>query len=163
LAPDHPLVDEVATPEAKASVRAFVERMANTPRSERTAEAATKEGVFTGGYASHPFTGEAVPIWVANFVVADYGTGAVMAVPGHDGRDYAFARAYGLPVRQVVQPVGGKPLGPVEAWTEPFTDDGVLLDSGPYSGLPSAEARRRLTAELERRALGVPKVTYRQK
>ena len=163
LAPEHPLVAGLATAEAEPAVRAFVQKVANTPRGDRTAEAATKEGVFTGAYARHPFTGDAVPVWIANFVLADYGTGAVMAVPGHDGRDFAFARAYGLPVRQVVQPLGGKPLGPVEAWTEPFTDDGVLLDSGLYSGLPSAEARRRLTAELERRALGVPKVTYRQK
>ncbi|MGO9830600.1 MAG: leucine--tRNA ligase [Myxococcaceae bacterium] len=163
LAPEHPLVAGLATPEAEPRVRAFVLKMANTPRGERTAEAAPKEGVFTGAYARHPFTGDAVPVWIANFVLADYGTGAVMAVPAHDGRDFAFARAYRLPVRQVVQPKGGEPLGPVEAWTEAFTDDGVLADSGLYSGLPSAEARRRLTAELERRGLGAPRVTYRQK
>ncbi len=165
LAPEHPLVDGLATGPERAAVRAFVEKMANTPRGERTAEAGTKEGVFTGAYARHPFTGDAVPIWIANFVLADYGTGAVMAVPGHDSRDFAFARAYGLPIRQVVQPAGPghKPLGPTDSWTEPFTDDGVLLDSGIYSGLPSAEARHRLTAELQRRGLGTAKVTYRQK
>ncbi len=163
LAPEHPLVEGLATGEREVAVRAFVERMASTPRSERTAEAATKEGVFTGAYARHPFTGDAIPVWIANFVLADYGTGAVMAVPAHDSRDFAFARAYGLPIRQVIQPVDGRSLGPVEGWTEAFTEDGVLLDSSVYSGLSSAEARRRLTAELQRRGLGVPKVTYRQK
>jgi leucyl-tRNA synthetase len=163
LAPEHPLVADIAQGEAVQAVRAFVEKMANTPRTERTAEAATKEGVFTGAYALHPFTHSPVPIWIANFVLADYGTGAVMAVPAHDTRDFAFARAYGLPLREAIRPLDGRALGPVDGWTESFNDDGVLVDSGPYTGLTSDEARQRMTRELEQRGIGLPKVTYRQK
>ncbi len=163
LSPEHPLVKEVTSEAARAAVAAFVEKVANTARTDRTAEEAEKEGVFTGGYARHPFTGEAVPIWIANFVLADYGTGALMAVPAHDTRDFAFARAYRLPFRQVIRPTDGRSLGPVEGWSESFNEDGVLFDSGPYSGLASEEARKRMTAELEKRGLGQPRVTYRQK
>jgi len=163
LAPEHPLVQDIASGPAVDAVRAFVQRMASTPRGDRTAEAAPKEGVFTGAYALHPFTGDEVPIWIANFVLADYGTGAVGVVPAHDARDFAFAKAYGLPLRQVIRPTDGRSLGPVEAWQEPFTEDGVLVHSGPYTELSSAEARRRMAAELERRGIGLPKVTYRQK
>ena len=163
LAPEHPLVAEIVTGPEESAVRAFVEKMANIPRTDRTAEAATKEGVFTGAYARHPFTSAPVPIWIANFVLADYGTGAVMAVPAHDTRDLAFARAYGLLLRQVIRPSDGRELGPVDSWAEAFTDDGVLMDSGTYTRLSSAEARKRMTAELEERGIGLPRVTYRQK
>jgi leucyl-tRNA synthetase len=163
LAPEHPLVTQLTTAQAQPRVSAFVEKMASTPKAERTAEAATKDGVFTGAYARHPFNGVPIPIWIANFVLADYGTGAVMAVPAHDGRDFAFARAFGLPVTPVIQPTDGHPLGAVEGWAEGFTEDGVLFDSGPYSGLTSEEARRKMTEELQRRGLGTPRVTYRQK
>jgi leucyl-tRNA synthetase len=163
LAPDHALVETIVTAEARPAVRAFAEKMAATPKSERTAEGAPKEGVFTGAYAKHPFTGEPVPIWIANFVVADYGTGAVGVVPAHDARDFAFAKAHGLKLKQVVRPADGQSLGPVETWTEPFSDDGVLVDSDPYSGLSSPEARKVITAELARRGQGEARVTYRQK
>ena len=163
LAPEHALVLAIVTEASRPAVEAFVEKMASTPRTERTAEAATKEGVFTGAHALHPFTGAQVPIWIANFVVADYGTGAVSVVPAHDSRDFAFARAYGLELRQVIRPSDGTSLGPVESWEHPFTEDGILVDSGPYTGLSSVEARQRLGQELERRGIGVPKVTYRQK
>jgi leucyl-tRNA synthetase len=163
LAPEHPLVEAIVKGPAQEAVSAFLQKMANTPRGERIAEAASKEGVFTGAYASHPFTGEPVPIWIANFVVADYGTGAVGVVPAHDARDFAFAKAYGLPLKQVIRPADGRSLGPVEQWEHPFTEDGILLESGPYTGLSSAEARTRMAAELERRGMGLPKVTYRQK
>jgi leucyl-tRNA synthetase len=161
LAPEHPAVTALTTVAAMPAVSAFVERMAATARSERTAETATKEGVFTGAYARRPFTGSQVPVWIANFVLADYGTGAVMAVPGHDGRDFEFARAYHLPIVRVIRPADGSALGAVE--DQPFTDDGVLVESGPFTGLASAEARTRMTAELERRGIGTPRVTYRQK
>jgi leucyl-tRNA synthetase len=163
LAPEHPLVKDVTSDAARAAVTAFVEKVANTARTERIAEEGDKEGVFTGAYARHPFTGERVPIWIANFVLGDYGTGALMAVPAHDTRDFAFARAYGLPLRQVIRPTDGHELGPLDSWTKSFNEDGVLIDSGPYTGLTSEEARRRMTAELEKRGLGQPRVTYRQK
>ena len=104
-----------------------------------------------------------MPIWVANFVISDYGTGALGVVPAHDTRDFAFARAYGLPIKQVIRPADGRDLGPVETWTEPFTEDGVLVNSGEYTGLTSEEARRRMGEALEKRGLGKPTVTYRQK
>ncbi len=163
LAPDHPMVPSLTTPGHRAEVEAFASRMAAMGKIERTAEGAPKEGVFTGAFATNPFTGKPVPIWLANFVLSDYGTGALMAVPAHDSRDFAFARTYGLPVRPVVRPADGRDLGPVEAWTESFNDDGVLVDSGEYSGLASDEARRRMGQVLEQRGLGKPTVTYRQK
>jgi len=163
LAPEHPLVPQLTTASCQAEVQAFVEKMANTPRTDRTAEEGTKEGVFTGAFARHPLTGAPVPVWIANFVLADYGTGAVMAVPAHDGRDFAFAKSYRLALRQAIRPADGRDLGPVEDWEEPFTDDGVLVDSGPYSGLASAEARRAMTQTLQTDKVGLPRVTYRQK
>ncbi|HMK73584.1 MAG TPA: leucine--tRNA ligase [Myxococcaceae bacterium] len=163
LAPEHPLVAEIATAPARAEVSAFVERMASTPKLNRTADAETKEGVFTGAHALHPFTGARLPIWIANFVVADYGTGAVMAVPGHDERDFAFARAYRLPILEVIRPADGGEVPPVSAEGAAFVEDGVLVNSGPYTGLRSAEARDRMAGELERRGIGTRKVTYRQK
>jgi len=163
LAPDHPMVAELTVPARRAEVEAFAARMAATGKIERTAEGAPKEGVFTGAHATNPFTGQPVPIWIANFVLSDYGTGALMAVPGHDTRDFAFARAYGLPVKQVIRPADGRDLGSVEAWTEAFVEDGVLVDSGEYTGLGSEEARRRMGEALQKRGLGKPTVTYRQK
>ncbi len=163
LAPDHPMVAGLTVPSRRAEVEAFAARMAALGKIERTAEGAPKEGVFTGATATNPFTGQPVPIWVANFVLSDYGTGALMAVPAHDTRDFAFARKYGLPVKQVVRPADGRDLGPVDAWTDSFNDDGVLVDSGEFTHLPSEEARRRMGAWLEQRGLGKPTVTYRQK
>ena len=95
LAPEHPLVERVTVPERRAEVRAFVERMRKTDAAERTGEDAPKEGVFTGAHAVNPYTGEKVPVWIANFVLAEYGTGAVMSVPAHDQRDFEFAKKYG--------------------------------------------------------------------
>ena len=163
LAPDHPMVPSLTAPSRKAEVEAFAARMTAMGKIERTAEGAPKEGVFTGAHATNPFSGQPVPIWVANFVLSDYGTGALMAVPAHDTRDFAFARTYGLAIKQVIRPADGRDLGPVESWTESFNDDGVLVDSGEYTGLTSDEARRRMGTWLEQRGLGRPTVTYRQK
>jgi leucyl-tRNA synthetase len=163
LAPEHPLLKDIVSAQARPAVEAFVARMASTPRTDRTAETATKEGVFTGAHALNPFTSAPVPIYIANFVVADYGTGAVGVVPAHDSRDFAFAKAYRLPLKQVIRPADGHALGPVELWEHPFSEDGILVDSGPYTGLSSAEARTTMAAELQRRGIGLPKVTYRQK
>jgi len=157
------MVPGLTVPSRRAEVEAFAARMAALGKIERTAEGAPKEGVFTGATATNPFTGQPVPIWVANFVLSDYGTGALMAVPAHDTRDFAFARKYGLPVKQVVRPADGRDLGPVDAWTDSFNDDGLLVDSGEYTGLTSDEARHRMGGWLEQRGLGKPTVTYRQK
>ncbi|GAO04906.1 leucine--tRNA ligase [Anaeromyxobacter sp. PSR-1] len=154
LAPEHPLVAQVTAPDRRAEVDAFVARMRKTDAVERTGEGAPKEGVFTGAFAVNPFTGEQVPIWIANFVLAEYGTGAVMSVPAHDQRDFEFARKYGLPVRVVIQPAQGARLPPGDALERAATEDGVLEGSGPFTGLASAEARTRMSAHAAEQGFG---------
>ena len=112
-----------------------------------------KEGVDTGRRAANPFTGETVPVWIANFVLADYGTGAIMAVPAHDQRDFEFARKYGLGVKVVIQPNGAPPLSG-ETLEAAFSDPGVLADSGEFSGLPSTDAIGVMMRSAEERGLG---------
>ncbi|MBI3180244.1 MAG: leucine--tRNA ligase, partial [Deltaproteobacteria bacterium] len=152
LAPEHPLAAKIATAKRQSQVSAFIEKMRQTDRIERTAVGGKKEGVFTGSYAQNPYTGEKVPVWLANFVLADYGTGAVMSVPAHDQRDFEFAQAYDLPIRPVIMPETGAPW--VAPLTQAFTDDGVLADSGPFSKLSSAEARQRMAAHAQERGFG---------
>lgn len=163
LAPDHPLVTKLTTTSHKAAVEAFVSRMAAKSKTERTEEGAEKEGVFTGAYAQNPLNGARVPVWIANFVLADYGTGAVMSVPAHDERDFAFAKKYGLPLKVVVQPQSGEKLGPGDSLSHAFTDDGVLVDSGEFSNMSSEQARTHMGQALVALGLGLPTVTYRQK
>ncbi len=166
LAPDHPLVSRITKPEQRAEVEAFAKRMAATDKETRTAEGGEKEGVFTGAHAKNPFTGESVPVWVANFVLADYGTGAVMSVPAHDERDFAFARKYGLPVKVVIQPSpesGAARIESAASLENAYTEDGVLQDSGEFTGLHSAEARKKMSQWLEAQGKGQPKVTWRQR
>lgn len=159
LAPDHRLVKGLTSKAQAPQVEAFVAKMAAKSKTERTDESAEKEGVFTGAFALNPFTGEKVPVWVANFVLAEYGTGAVMSVPAHDARDFSFAKKYSLPLKPVIRPPEGVVAKPDEA----FTDDGVLEGSGEYTGLSSADARKKMGAWLEAKGIGKPMVTYRQK
>ncbi|HZI13660.1 MAG TPA: leucine--tRNA ligase, partial [Myxococcus sp.] len=163
LAPDHKLVAQVTTPERRAEVEAFAKKMAAQAKTERLGEDAEKEGVFTGAHAVNPFTGQPVPIWIANFVVSDYGTGAVMSVPAHDERDFAFARKYSLPVKVVIQPASGDKLPAGDTLEAAYTEYGVLVDSGEYSGQPSEAARKAMAAKLEGEGRGKATVTYRQK
>jgi len=160
LAPEHPLVEKVTVPERLAEVRAFVERMRRTDVLERTGEGAPKEGVFTGAFAVNPFTGEKVPVWIANFVLAGYGTGAVMSVPAHDQRDFEFAKKYGLPIRVVIQPARGERIAGPDALAAAYPDDGVLEASGPFTGLGSAEARRKMSAHAEAKGFGKAEVRW---
>ncbi|NDY43053.1 leucine--tRNA ligase [Dissulfurirhabdus thermomarina] len=157
LAPDHPLAETLAAgTDREAEVRAFAERWAGAPG---TPEEREKEGVFTGRYALHPLTGERIPVYLANFVLMGYGTGAVMAVPAHDQRDFEFARRYGLPVRVVIQPPGA-PLDPgtmEAAWEGP----GVLAGSGPFDGLESEAAKAAIVRHLEEKGCGRARTTYR--
>ncbi|HET6345322.1 MAG TPA: leucine--tRNA ligase, partial [Myxococcota bacterium] len=150
LAPEHPLALELTTPTRRGEVEAFIERMRQQDRIARTAEGGAKEGVFTGATAVNPYTGEPVPVWLANFVLAEYGTGAVMSVPAHDARDHAFAEKYGLPVRRVISPAGGG----ASATGEAHTADGVLVNSGPFTGLGSAEARVKMAAHAQDEGFG---------
>jgi leucyl-tRNA synthetase len=154
LAPEHPMVEKLTEPARRAEVQAFVERMRKTDALERTGEGAAKEGVPTGAWAVNPYDGERVPVWIANFVLAEYGTGAVMSVPAHDQRDLEFARRYGLPIRVVIQPAKGDPIPGPEALAAAATADGVLAASGPYSGLSSAEARTRMSADARHKGFG---------
>ncbi len=123
---------------------------------------AEKEGFFTGRFAQNPFSGEQVPIWVANFVLAEYGTGAVMCVPAHDQRDYEFAGKYGLPVKIVIQPMQGPPLRP-DRMSEAYTEHGRLANSGSYSGLTTDQAIERMTADAAEKKFGAGETTYRLK
>jgi leucyl-tRNA synthetase len=161
LAPEHPLVESLIadTPQA-AAVRGFVDRVkAQDPRA-RTEDATTKEGVFTGAYAINPLSGDRVPIWVGNFVLMGYGTGAVMAVPAHDQRDFEFAKRHDLPVRVVIQ----NPAGTLSASDMPaaYVDEvGRLVESGEFCGMAPIEAQRRIADAVEQRRLGRRVVNYR--
>jgi leucyl-tRNA synthetase len=128
------------------AVKDFVERTKNS-HAKRGAEEEEKEGIFTGAYCRNPFTGETIPIYLANFVLMEYGTGAVMAVPAHDQRDFEFARKYGLPVRVVIHPKDQR--FEAEDLTEAYIDEGVMVDSGPFSGLNNVEGQEKIAAYLE--------------
>ncbi|HTM25754.1 MAG TPA: leucine--tRNA ligase [Vicinamibacterales bacterium] len=162
LAPEHPLVQQFAdaSPDP-AGFRAQVARFTSQDRSARMTGEVEKEGFDTGRRAINPFTGKPVPIWVANFVLIDYGTGAVMGVPGHDQRDFEFARKYGLPITIVVQREGA-PLD-AEKMTEAHAGEGTLVDSGEYNGLAWEDANARMTAAAKARSIGEGTVQYRLK
>lgn len=162
MAPEHPMVADLCRgkPE-EAAVLDFVERAKRSKRDEREAELLEKEGVFTGSYCINPVTGLKMPIYVANFVVMAYGTGAVMAVPAHDQRDFEFATKYGLPIKVVIKPADTEVAPRADELTAAFEDDGVLVDSDRFSGMSSAEARDGITAMLAEKGLGEKTVQYR--
>jgi leucyl-tRNA synthetase len=161
LAPEHPAVRElIKGKDTEAEVLAFVERMKKESDITRTSADAPKEGVFTGSYARNPLTGEEVPIWIANYVLMDYGTGAVMAVPAHDTRDFAFARQYDIPIKRVIQPIG-EGFVPEEEMAEAYTEDGVLVQSGSFDGMSNREALVKIGGYLEERNVGGATVSYR--
>ncbi len=160
LAVEHPMVlDLGAGKTQEATVREFVDRTKRVLRSERTSEFLDKEGVFTGAYCRNPMTNERMPVYAANFVLMEYGTGAVMAVPAHDQRDFEFARKYGLPVKVVVNSPGD--TLDADAMDRAYEADGVLVDSGRFSGMGSVEARQSIAAYLEKKGRGRATVTYR--
>ena len=159
LAPEHPLVEQFAA--ASPDPEAFRAKAQAFRSQDRETRMGGKEGFDTGRQAMNPFTGEPVPIWVANFVLGEYGTGAVMGVPGHDQRDFEFARIYGLPITIVVQAEQAR-LTP-EAMTEAHTGAGNLTNSGEYTGLPWEEGNRQMTADARRRGIGDATVHYRLK
>jgi leucyl-tRNA synthetase len=160
LAVEHPLALKLAqgTPQEKA-VEAFIERFKNVSQAKRGAEEGEKEGVFTGAYCRNLFTGEDIPIYLANFVLMEYGTGAVMAVPAHDQRDFEFARKYGLPIRVVIQPNGRKLTA--ETMAEAYVDDGVMVDSGAFSGTPNDAGKDKIATHAEERGWGKKATRYR--
>jgi leucyl-tRNA synthetase len=163
LAPEHEMVERFAkeSPDPGA-FRDRVNRFRAQDRTARMTGEIEKEGFDTGRQAINPFTEKPVPIWIANFVLGEYGTGAVMGVPAHDQRDYEFARKYGLPIQVVVRPSDG-PTPAVEAMTEAVSNDGVLVNSGRYDGMASDPAREALTADARKRGIGEGTVQYRLK
>ena len=160
LAPEHPLVEKmIAGRPEEAAVRAFVEKVRSMNEISRTSSETEKEGIFTGVYAVHPFTGEPVPVWVANYVLYEYGTGAVMGVPAHDERDWIFAGKYGLPKKVVVQPEGQ--IFDVASMEGAYDGAGVLVDSGRFSGLSNEAAKSAIASWLEDQGVGTRRVNYR--
>ena len=157
LSPEHPLVEKITGPEQRGAVNAYVEAAARKSDLERTDLAKEKTGVWTGAYAVNPGNGEKIPVWIADYVLISYGTGAIMAVPGHDERDWDFAKAFGLPIVQVVEGTGDGSPDPQSL----FTGDGRSVNSGDFSGLATAEAKKRITEWLEERGIGKKAVNYR--
>ena len=160
LAPEHPYVKELIQDASnKVELEAFIETLRNQSDIERTSTEAEKVGMFTGSYATHPITGKEVPIWIANYVLADYGTGAVMGVPAHDERDYAFAKKYDLPVNWVIQNTAQNlDFASLDA---AFTEDGILVNSGDFSGKTSEEARQALGDYFTEQGTGRKTVNFR--
>ena len=156
LAPEHRVVDDITTEEQWPAVREYREKTARKSDLERTELSKEKSGVFTGAYALNPVNGEKVPIWVADYVLLGYGTGAIMAVPAHDERDLEFAQKFGLPVKIVVQAPGKTPEESIG-----FCDNGTAVNSGFLDGLPTPEAKAKMGAWLEERGLGKRTVNFK--
>ncbi len=160
LAAEHPLALVLCRGTAQeAIVKEFIERTKNISMAKRGADDGEKEGVFTGAYCTNPFTGGKIPIYLANFVLMEYGTGAVMAVPAHDQRDFEFAKKYGVPVHVVIQP-NGQTIN-AETMTEAYVDDGVMAESGSFSGLTNSEGKEKVAAYLEAQGWGKKAIRYR--
>lgn len=155
IAPEHEIVDLITTEEYKQAVEEYKEYARKQSEIERLSTEKEKTGVFTGAYAIHPLTGEKLPIWIADYVLATYGTGCVMAVPAHDKRDYEFATKYNLPIKRVI-----KGIGDVED-SLPFDEYGMLVDSGEFAGLKSEEARIKIVEKLKQEGRAEFKVNYR--
>jgi len=159
MAPEHPMVFSLTAPEQKADVEAFIERMRRTDKIVRTSEDVEKEGVFIGSFAVNPMTGKPIPIYIANFVLMEYGAGAVMAVPAHDQRDFEFAKKYGIPIQVVIQPPD-RTLRP-EEMTEAYTEPGIMVNSDQFIGLDSETAKQKITEEIKIRGIGDRTINYR--
>ena len=159
LSPEHALVKEITTTEQAAAVKQYQEFAAGRSDLERTELAKEKTGVFTGAYAINPVNGEKIPIWIADYVLATYGTGAIMAVPAHDERDFEFAKKFNLPIVQVVQPPD-----PQIDW-QGYCDDGTSVNSASgditLDGLATAEAKAKITAWLQAKGVGKKTINYK--
>jgi leucyl-tRNA synthetase len=155
LAPEHPVAQKLLDPDGQAKAKQMIDA-----RAQKGPGDLEKDGAPTGRFAINPYSGEKIPIWIGNFVLMEYGTGAIMAVPAHDDRDFEFCTTFGLPIVPVIRPVDR------ELDTNPkvaFTEDGIVEQSGEFSGLPSAEARRRMNEKAEREDFGKAAITYRLK
>ena len=168
---EHPMVKEiVAKAENKEELDKFITKVKNQPKSARLVETYEKEGIFTGSYAINPMTGEETPIWLANYVLMDYGTGAIMCVPAHDSRDWDFAKQYNLPITEVIHAVGAHGDAPSDAspvsddlpeLSEVYEGDGVLVNSGQFNGTPAKEAVESVAIYMEEKGIGKRTINYR--
>lgn len=158
LAPEHPLTAQVTTPEQKVAVETFIAEVGAQSEIDRTAEDKPKRGVPTGAMAINPFTGTEVPIWIADYVLYEYGTGAVMGVPAHDVRDFKFATQYQLPISQVIAPPSQNTEEPL---TAAYTEAGTMINSSQFDGLDSVAAKQAIVAYAEQQAYGNGKIQYR--
>ncbi len=164
LAPEHPLVDTITTPGQLDAVTRYKQQAAGKSELERTELAKTKTGVSTGAFAVNPVNNERVPVWVADYVLAGYGTGAIMAVPGHDERDFEFAKAFGLPIRTVVEPSAewlNKTGSTRDTLTAAYTESGLAVNSGPLDGLTTHAAKVKVIATLEAAGAGARKINFK--
>ena len=155
LAPEHPFVERLTTDSQREAIETYRANIAKKSDLERTELAKEKTGVFTGSYIANPVNSEKIPIWIADYVLASYGTGAIMAVPAHDERDFEFAKKFNLPIVQVVQPNDAK-----TDW-QGFTDDGTAVNSGFLNGLPTPEAKTKITEWLESKQIGIKAINYK--
>lgn len=155
LSPEHPLVDVITAEGQRSAVEAYKKQVSSKSDLERTELAKEKTGVFTGAFAVNPVNGEQIPVWIADYVLMGYGTGAIMAVPAHDERDFEFAEKFQLPIRQVVQPTTD------DIDWQGFTGDGMVVHSQFLDGLPTAEAKKKITSWLEEKSLGHGTVNYK--
>ncbi|MCX7653689.1 MAG: leucine--tRNA ligase [Fervidobacterium sp.] len=157
IAPESPLVMELVTEEYREEVEKFLAKVALEDRFKRTSLEAKKEGVFVGRYAINPLTNEKIPIYVANYILYEYGTGAIMAVPAHDQRDFDFAKTYNLPIKQVIKPEDGE-------WNiqeKPYESEGIMVNSGPFDGLKSAEGKEAVMEYIQKKGFGKKSVQYK--
>ncbi|MDY0291629.1 MAG: leucine--tRNA ligase [Desulfuromonadaceae bacterium] len=159
LAPEHPLAQKLTTPEQQQQVENFIAKVKKQDKKKRTSEDFEKEGVFTGSYCINPLSGRKMPIYLANFVLMDYGTGAVMAVPTHDQRDFDFARKYDIPMVVVVSPEGEELSA--EDMTEAWTAPGIMVNSNQFDGLDNESAKEKIADHLEEQGLGTKSINYR--
>ena len=158
LAPEHPLVQKITAPSQKAAVEEYIQKAANKSNVERMAVTdKDKTGVFTGAYAVNPMNGEKVPVWNSDYVLADHGTGAIMCVPAHDARDFAFAKKFDLPIIQVISKDGKE-----EELTEAYTEaNGIMIHSGKWNGQESAVLKKEAPLEIEKMGIGKKTVSYK--
>ncbi len=160
LAPESPLVEQLVTEDRKEDLDRFLTEVKQQDLKFRTSAEAEKLGFFLGRHAINPVNGERVPIYVANYILMEYGTGAIMGVPAHDQRDFEFAKKYNIPIKIVINPIDGKPLDPNEM-KEAFTEHGIMVNSGPFSGMRSDEAIPKIIEWLEERGIGKKSVQYK--
>jgi len=158
LAPEHPLVELVTTPDNRKTVKDYIYQAGRLSEIERQSTVKQKTGVFTGSYCINPINGEKVPIWIADYVLVSYGTGAVMAVPGHDQRDWEFATEFGLEIREVIKPAGGSKS---DLSKGAFEDYGIMINSGEFDGLRSKEGMRKVSEKLRSMNAGDFRITYK--